>query len=242
MFAPVFNQVDDLPRVLDEFREADLGRYGVDLLLVDNGSSDGSEEVVRQSGHAQLRVPVNRGVGHALALAIDWGLARDYDVLVTMATNGKMLPSEMPRLLEPVYRGEVDHARGSRFMRGGASPNLTRFRRLAIPMVNVLVFLAVRQYFTDATCGYRALRLEPLRRATFDIHAPWLETYGLEYYLDAKFALDRRLRVREFPITMRYPPKGRPYSKIRGLIDYQAMLRPWFAAALDGERFAPLSS
>jgi dolichol-phosphate mannosyltransferase len=232
VWVPVFNQVRELPAVLEGL----AAQTGVDfdLLLVNNGSRDGSEKLIRDSGHAYIDVEKNQGVGHSYALAIDWAIEHGYEVLVGVAANGKMLPEEMPRLLKPVYGGEADFVRGSRFLRGGASPNLPLFRRLAIPLVNLAVFFAVFRWFTDATCGYRALRLEPLRHPGFDLHQPWLHTYSFEYYLDAKFTLDKRLKVIEVPVTMKYPAKG-PHSKIRGVRDWYAMVKPWFVAAWDGK-------
>ncbi len=232
---PVFNQAREFPAVLAELRAAPLACDT--LLLVNNGSADGSEELVRASGYPYLDLPRNRGVGYSYMLALDWALERGYAVFGTMASNGKMLPAEMPRVLGPVLRGEADYVTGSRFLPGGESPHLPSFRRRSIPLVNVFVRLCTGARLTDATCGYRAFRLDLLRRAAFDWRAAWLHTYGLEYYLYAKVLLDGRLRWREVPITMRYPASGR-YSKIRGARDWYAMLEPWLRARLDGRGFA----
>lgn len=233
-FMPVFNQARELPGVLAELRSGSLACDTV--LLVNNGSSDGSETMVRESGIPYLDVPRNRGVGYSYMLALDWALKEGYDVFGTMASNGKMLPAEMPRVLEPVRRGEADYVTGSRFLAGGASPNLPAFRRRSIPMVNLFVRFWTGAALTDATCGYRAYRLDIIRQAKFDWHAPWLETYGIEYYVYAKVLIDRRWRWAECPITMRYPPSG-PYSKIRAGRDWYAMLKPFAIARLDGKGF-----
>jgi dolichol-phosphate mannosyltransferase len=234
-FAPVYNQVRELPTVLAEFAAAALP--GVGLLLVNNGSTDGSAELVRASGHPCLDLPQNRGVGHAYRLALDWALAHGVEVFGTMAANGKMLPAEIPRLAEPVLAGRADYVTGSRFLTGGAAPNLPGFRRRSIPWVNTFARLCTGAKLTDATCGFRAFRLGLLRRAAFDWRAPWLETYGLEYYLYAKVLLDRRLRWIEVPATMRYPAAG-SYTKIRAGRDWLAMLKPWVVARLDGRGFS----
>jgi dolichol-phosphate mannosyltransferase len=175
-------------------------------------------------------------VGHSYMRALDWALERGFDLFGTMAANGKMLPVEMPRLLDPLYRGQADYVTGSRFLEGGQSPNLPTFRRSAIPMVNRFVRLLTGARLTDATCGYRAFRLELLRRALFDWHAEWLYTYGLEYYIYAKVVLDGRTRWTEVPVTMRYPAEGR-YSKIRAGRDWYAMLKPWLVARLEARGF-----
>jgi len=235
--SPVFNQVQELPRVLAELSEVNVS--GAEVLLINNGSSDGSERLVHESGYRYIDVPRNRGVGHAAILGMDFALTHGFDVFVGIASNGKMLPSELPRLLGPILADRADYVTGSRFLHGGASPNLPSFRRNAIPMVSRMVEIVCGERVTDATCGYRAYKMDIIRRARFDWHAPALETYGLEYYLYAKVLLDRKIRWCEVPITMRYPPKGQRYSKIRPGRDWWAMLKPWLLARVDGRGFAP---
>jgi dolichol-phosphate mannosyltransferase len=235
-YMPVFDQARELPRVLDEFAAARLA--GVELLLVNNGSRDGSERLVRESGHPFLDLPQNAGVGGACMQALDWALARRFEVFGAMAANGKMLPSEIPRLTAPILEGAADYVTGSRFLAGGAAPHLPPFRRRAIPAVNRYVRWLTGARLTDATCGFRAFRLAILQRAEFDWHARWLSTYGLEYYLYAKVLLDGRLRWTERPVTMRYPESG-PYSKIRAGRDWWAMLEPWLVARWDRRGFRP---
>ena len=88
------------------------------------------------------------------------------------AANGKMRPREMHRILDPILAGEADYVTGSRFLPGGDSPNLPAFRRGTIPMVNLFVRAVTGARLTDATCGYRAFRLDLARRAAFDWRAP----------------------------------------------------------------------
>jgi dolichol-phosphate mannosyltransferase len=235
-FIPVYDQARDLPGLIRELRAAPLPCDT--LVFVDNGSSDGSEVLMRDSGFAVIRNPTNRGIGYSFVLAAERALREGYDVLGVLAGNGKMLPSEMGRVLGPVLRDEADYVTGSRYMAGGASPNLPAFRKSAIPAVNLFVRSLTGARLTDATCGYKAFRLDLLRRAEFDWRAPWLYTYGWEYYLYAKVILDGGIRWREVPITMRYPKEG-PYSKIKPFSGWGAMLRPWVVARLDGAGFRP---
>ncbi len=232
-FVPVFNQVRELPIVLDEL--AAITRPA-DILFVNNGSTDGSETLIRKSGYPYVDIPKNLGVGHGHMRAIEWALARNYEILGALAGNAKMLPSEMHRVLSPVLEGRADMVTGSRYLPGGSSPNLPTFRQKAIPMVNAFVWGLTGQRVTDATCGYKAYRLEIIRNATFDWRLPWLNTYGMEYYLYAKVLLDRRYTAVEVPITMRYPDSG-AYSKIRAGRDWYAMLRPWVVARVDRKGF-----
>ena len=226
-FLPVFNQVGEFPQVLEEIRHAKAG--DVDFFFVNNGSTDGSEKLVADSGFPYLDVSRNRGVGYSYMLALDRALDMNYEFFGTMASNGKMDAREIPRLLEPLRRAEADYVSGSRFLGEGLAPNLPTFRRTTIPLVNVVARATTGRTLTDATNGFRAYRLDAIKHARFDWHQDWLWTYGLEYYIYAKFLRDKRMMCVEVPSSMRYPPSG-PYTKIRPGMDWWAMIRPWLAA------------
>jgi len=236
-FAPVFDQCEELPALLTAFRATALPCD--ELLLVNNGSTDGSAELIHASGFPYLDLPRNLGVGGAFMAAADYAIERGFDVLGAIAGNGKMLPAEMHRVLDPVVNGSADYVTGSRYLPGGSSPNLTRFRGLAIPAVTLAVQLLTGRRITDATCGYRCYRLDILKRATFDWHAPWLEGYGFEYYLYAHVLQDRSIRSIEVPVTMQYPPSGRRHTKIRAFVGWWDMFKPFLVARFDGQGFRP---
>jgi hypothetical protein len=176
-------------------------------------------------------------VGYSNIVAIKWALEHNFDLFGCIAGNGKMLPGEMATVMRPVLEGRADYVTGSRFLPGGSSPNLPAFRRRSIPLVNLFVYALTGQKVSDATCGYRAFHLDIVRRATFDWKAEWLYGYSFEYYLYAKVLLDRSLRHAEVPVTMRYPPPGKRYSKIRPFVGWYDMLKPWVTARFDGKRF-----
>ena len=235
-FIPVFNQINELPIVLKELKETDLP---VDeILLVNNGSSDGSEYLVRNSGYPYIDLPKNRGIGYSFMKATEWALERNFDIFTVIASNGKMLPSEMNIVIKPILEKKADYVTGSRFLKGGDSPNIPKFRKTSIPLVNKFVwFLTSGARLTDATCGYKAYKLSLFRHAEFDWQSQWLETYGFEYYLYSKVILSRKLKWTEVPITMRYPKKGESYSKIKPLIGWWQMLKPWIISRIDGKGF-----
>ncbi|MFN4896094.1 MAG: glycosyltransferase family 2 protein [Pseudomonadota bacterium] len=237
LFIPVFNQINELPRVLAELREQPLACSTV--LLVNNGSNDGSEKLVRESGYEYLDLPENLGVGYSFIKATEWALDRGYEIFAVIASNGKMLPRELSRVLDPIARGEADYVTGSRFLPGGDSPNLPSFRRLSIPLVGLLVQMLYLRRLTDATCGFKAYRLSLFNRAQFDWRSPSLYTYGFEYYLYGKVIRDGRIRWMEVPITMRYPGGKAPYSKIKPFKGWYDMLKPWIVARFDGLGFTP---
>jgi dolichol-phosphate mannosyltransferase len=236
LFIPVYNQIREFPTVLAELRAASLPCDSV--LLVNNGSSDGSETLVRESGFEYIDLPKNLGVGYSFIKATEWALERGFETFAVIASNGKMLPQELSRVVAPIRDNVADYVTGSRFLPGGEFPNLPRFRRLSIPLVNLFVRFLYGIRLTDATCGYKAYRLSIFRRATFDWSSPALNTYGFEYYLYGKILRDPSIRHLEVPITMRYPGGGVPYSKIRPFKGWYEMLKPWVVARIDGKGFS----
>ena len=107
-FSPVYNQVHELPVLLRELEETQPPCD--DFLLVNNGSEDGSEALIAESGLPSIAAPQNRGVGWAIMAATEWAAENGYDVLVGLASNGKMLPSEMGRVIDPILQGEALYA------------------------------------------------------------------------------------------------------------------------------------
>lgn len=80
---------------------------------------------------------------------------------------------------------------------------------------------------------------EFVKRAKFDWRAEWLYGYSFEYYLFAKVVMSRNVTWSEVPVTMRYPKRGVPYTKIRPVIGWYEMLRPWMVARFQSDGFAP---
>jgi glycosyltransferase involved in cell wall biosynthesis len=230
IFIPVWNQIADFPKVVEELKSN--AHFFDEVVIVNNGSTDGSEKVAHESGYAVIDFPQNMGVGYAYIEALKWAREHNFDIMVTMAANGKMSPAELPRLLDPIKSGEADYVTGSRYLKGGASPNLPLFRRIAIPLVNCAIFCLYGKWLSDFSCGFRALRLSNLDNAPYDWQAEWLHGYSFEYYLYAKMLLGG-FRCKEVPITMKYPPRGRSYSKIPPGVGWYQMVRPWFIARFE---------
>jgi len=218
----VYNEGEKLRRTLATIP---LDR-SFDVLLVNDGSTDGTGRIAGESGFHCIEHERNLGIGKAIKTAIRYALDNGYDIFVTAAGNGKMQLDEAELLLAPIRDEGVEYAQGSRYLSGGRYENLPLFRRVMIPVFTWLVWLFSGYKGTDATCGFRAYRLDLVRRPGVDIWQEWLDKYELEYYLHYH-AIKQGLKMKEVPIAMIYPPGMRGYSKIKAITGWWSMLRPW---------------
>jgi dolichol-phosphate mannosyltransferase len=224
---PIYNEAERLAELLDRFpRTKDY-----DIVFVDDGSTDRTPDILTQFDAQIIRHEANRGVGASIRDAIDFARRNNFEFLVIMAGNGKMDPNEVPRLLEPLERGEADYVQGSRNLPGGNSPNLPVMRRLAIYLLTAISNGLLHIKGTDVTCGFRAYRLDIFNDSAINLQQSWLDAYELEYYLHFK-VIKKGSRVTEVPVSMTYPVDGKRYSKIRPFSGWWSILRPWLYLTL----------
>lgn len=217
-----YNERDKLEALLDEFPT----QRSYDLLFVDDGSTDGSADIIESAGLPLVRHTTNRGVGAVIRSAIQHARGNGYDVIVIMAGNGKMRPGEIPELLKPIEQGRADYVQGSRYLKGGQSPNLPLFRKVMIRLFTLVVNLFSGYRGTDVTCGFRAYRLDVIDRTEANLDQDWLDEYEMEYYIHYH-VLKSGLQIVEVPVSMVYPKQRRNYSKIRPFVGWWSMIRPW---------------
>jgi dolichol-phosphate mannosyltransferase len=226
-----FNEERAIGRVLDRFQDVD----GVDVAVVDDGSTDETASVVRDRGLVVIARSTRGGAGAAVRTAYAWARRRGYDICVILAGNDKDRPAEMRALIEPIVSGEADLVQGSRYLPGGFNRNMPFIRRMASQHVHPALFsVAAGRRMTDTTNGYRALRLSVLDDARIALEQPWLDGYDLEPYLLLR-AVQLGYVVREVPVSKSYPESG-PYTKMRVVIDWWSIVRPIVMLGLGLER------
>jgi dolichol-phosphate mannosyltransferase len=220
--AIAYNERAKIGRVLDRF-----GPGAVDeIVVVDDGSTDGTGDIARQKGATVLTHVRRRGAGAAIRTAIDYGLFAGFDVLVVLAGNDKDRPAEIPRLVRPLFFEGYDLVQGSRYLPGGSFGNMPFYRRLATQFMHPMLFsMLAGQHMTDTTNGFRALRLAVLADSRLDLTQAWLDQYELEPYLLYKM-IKLGYKVKEAPVTKVYPPHELGYTKMRPIIGWWSILRP----------------
>lgn len=200
---PVYNEAKHVGDVLAQIR-----RYSTDILVVNDGSSDGTGELLdAETGVLRVNHTSNRGYGAALISAFRFALERDYDMLITMDCDGQHEPSRIPVLLESIH--DADIVSGSRYYRDfrqdTPAPTDRRFINAAITReINDRYGLDL----TDAFCGFKAYRREALEKLRIT-ESGW----GMPLQLWVQ-AARQGLRVKEIGVPRLYLDPNRAFGGV----------------------------
>jgi dolichol-phosphate mannosyltransferase len=198
---PVYNEVDHVNPVLDE-----VTRYATDVLVVDDGSTDGTSDRLAERRDIHLiRHETNRGYGAALKTAFDYAIRRCYDVLVTIDCDGQHEPQRIGQLVAACR--DADIVSGSRYLRNREQAERAPAERRQINVqitreLNELLGLTL----TDAFCGFKAYRVAAL--AELAITEPG---YGMPLELWVQ-AAHHGLRIVELPVPLIYLDEERSFG------------------------------
>jgi glycosyltransferase involved in cell wall biosynthesis len=130
-------------------------RGDLDVLVVDDGSTDGTRREARTAGARVLSLPFNLGIGGAVQSGYLFARRHGYDVAIQVDGDGQHLPSEIDRLLPPLAAGEADLVLGSRYVEETAYRS-TFPRRMGMILFSWVVSRVTRRRFLDTTSGFRA--------------------------------------------------------------------------------------
>ncbi len=150
-------------RVIRSVVEALLG-VARSVVVVDDGSTDGTAEALRGLPLAVCRHAVNLGQGAALATGIEFALRRGARIVVTFDGDGQHRPADIPRLVETLERDRLDAVLGSRFVAGGAAPGLGELRRFVLSTAVLFSRMTTGLRVTDVHNGLRAFTREAAAR------------------------------------------------------------------------------
>jgi hypothetical protein len=220
ILVPAYNEAENIGYVLDRM-PAEVCGVATAVLVVDDGSRDGTGDVAAEHGAVVARHVINRGGGGALRTGYRLMAESGAEVVVTLDADGQHLPAEMERLVKPVLDGEVDVAHGSRVL-GQADRNHFA-RELGIVFFNRLVSFITRTRVSDCSNGYRAVRTTVLPQLVLRQE----QFHTSEFMIEA---IKRGIPAKEVPITVERRLHG--HSKKPAVVRYglgfaNAIVRTW---------------
>jgi len=220
ILVPAYNEVESVGQVLDLMPKEVCG-VETAVLVVDDGSRDGTGDAAAEHGAIVARHVINRGGGAALRTGYRLMVESGAEVVVTLDADGQHLPSEMERLVRPVLDREVDVAHGSRVLGEADKNNLSR--EMGIVFFNRLVSFITRTKVSDCSNGYRAVRTTVLPQLVLRQE----QFHTSEFMIEA---IKRGVPAREVPVTVAKRMHG--HSKKPAVVRYglgfaNAIVRTW---------------
>jgi glycosyltransferase involved in cell wall biosynthesis len=207
---PAYNEEAALPAVLADLR-ARFPHF--DIVVVDDGSSDGTTQAARDGGAAVATLPFNLGVGGALRTGFRYAVRNGYRRAVQLDADGQHDAAEVERLLAPLDEG-ADLVIGSRFAEGAGAYEVGRSRRSAMRVMQRGVHLLSGQRFTDTSSGFRAFGPRSLELFAAQYPVDFLSD-SVEALLAA---LAAGLTVAEVPVRMNVRAGGVPSTRSLKLV------------------------
>jgi len=233
---PVFNEenyLEDLIINLLDYKKKDTNK--IRFLFLNNNSTDSSLDLIKKYNLEYISIKKNRGIGYALLLGLKLSITWSYDILIHMAGNNKMSPFDINHMINPILKNNFDYVCGSRFhVKKNYSTN-PLFRKISIKILSNLFSLLYKKKITDATCGFRAFKVNIFRNKFIHFNKKKYYTYGYEYYSYGKILISNKINSCESSVKMTYPKSGN-YTKIKPFIDWYKIIISWFEALLDGKK------
>lgn len=194
-----------------------LKQHHVDVLVIDDGSTDKTCQIARAGGAEVHCLPSNQGKGAALNIGFQLARQQQPDAVVVIDADGQHLPEELPRVITPILTQQADICVGSRYIEN--TSNTPTERRLGHKLINLATSVPSGIYVSDSQSGFRSFSPRALDLIQFKS-----DDFSVESEMQF-LAREHNLKVIEVPISIRYDdPIKRPAIK-QGRIVLNGILR-----------------
>lgn len=232
LIIPAYNEEANISRVcslLEEYRASisEQSPYSVDFVVINDGSSDKTEQICRENGFPIISLARNLGIGGAVQTGYLYAHKMGYDVAVQFDGDGQHDIYSLDKLLMPIWQDQTDLAIGSRFV-GDCKDNFqsTFMRRVGIKFLSFMIRLFSGVKIKDCTSGYRAANKKVIALFASDYPSDYPEPESI-VNLSKK-----SLRCMEVPVRMYEREGGK--SSIRAFKSVYYMIKVSLAIIIAG--------
>jgi glycosyltransferase involved in cell wall biosynthesis len=197
---PAYNEEEYLPQVLFDIRKSNPQ---ADILVVNDGSSDDTSQIARETGVKVLDIPFNIGYGGAVQTGFRFAVEYGHDFVITIDGDGQHNPYHTNRLIDIMEREQADVVIGSRFLEGNYRIGIAR--RLGIWLFSKIAKLYTGVHITDPTSGFQLLNYKVFS------YLSRTDNYPLDYPdVNIIMALHKmKFKLAEAPVKMTEKPNGK---------------------------------
>lgn len=193
---PAYNEERAIGRVIKSIPKSVKGVDEINVLVVDDGSTDKTVKIASSLGADVFSHHSNRGVGGAFISGIELSLQNGADLVVTIDADGQFNPNLIPDLIRPIIENKADFVTCSRFKDPDLIPEMPRIKIWGNKQMARFISLLTKNKFYDVSCGFRAYS----REAILHLNLFGKFTYTQESFLDLVY---KGMRVTEVPLPVR---------------------------------------
>ena len=191
---PAYNEEDTIGQVIEEIPKSIASIDNIEIIVVDDGSSDKTAKIAREKGASVFSFSNNGGLAKAISFGFLKGIENKTDILVILDADNQYDSSEIPLLVEPIIKKKADVVIGDRQV--NTLDHMPIQKRIGNQLVSKALSRLIGEKITDAQTGLRAFNNEALAR----LHIFSGYTYTQETLMQAKF---KGLKILEIPVSFR---------------------------------------
>ena len=207
---PAYNEEASIRAVVNSVRES---LPGFDLLIVNDGSSDATAQILHSLNVVTATHLCNLGYGRAIQTAIKYALNAKYDALVTLDADGQHHPEQIQGMIEEFRNGRWDVLVGSRYIEARNYSGVPLGRRIGTQLFSILTGLVTGQRIYDTSSG-----LKIMRRSVFEPLTHW---HFVDFHAEVIVYLMRLgYRIGEYPITVSERKHGQSMYSALSHLEY----------------------
>ncbi|MBB5324627.1 glycosyltransferase involved in cell wall biosynthesis [Anoxybacillus tepidamans] len=215
VFLPAHNEEEAIGEVIQKIPRHFHPHVDVNVLVIDDGSTDQTVEVARKAGADYVyQMKKNSGLGAAVRQGLRECLRLGADIGVMIDADNEYPAEQIPDLLAPIFKGEADYTMGSRFL--GEIHGMKWYRRLGNYCFTCLQSLLLRTWIYDGQSGMRAFSRQAME------HADIIHDYNYAQVLTLNL-VRKGFRMKEVPIRYQVRVTGQSFIKF---CDYMTAVLP----------------
>lgn len=197
IFIPCFNEEKTIANVIKSLPKKIKFIDQIDVLVVDDGSTDNSYKKANAAGAKVVKHYINKGVGKAFQTALKYSIDNKYDLMINIDADGQFDPADIKKLLKVLLINNADFISASRFLSTEKIDNMSFIKLWGNKRMTSLVNKLTKRRFTDVSCGFRGYTREALLR--LNLYGDF--TYTQESFLNLAF---QGINMLETPIKVKY--------------------------------------
>lgn len=190
---PAFNEEKVILTVLKKIPRK-IFEVNFDYLVINDGSTDQTEQVLAKNHINFVSHPINRGLGAALGTGFEYARQKDYVLLVTLDGDGQHDPLDLPTIIKPVLTGKADFVVGTRLKKKG----MPKSRKILTLLATLATYFFTGVWTTDSQSGFRAFSRKAISKIYIKMDRMEVSS---DFFKQAK---DNNLKIKEVPIKAIY--------------------------------------